>query len=182
MTPIPNSYEYPAFGGQVTFYVAAYLSPDVVITAEKIGKALPADDTLTDSEQIYRGDFQAMVSFTRDIVFALNEDATPALYALQRFWDVARVKPRDYLALYDLFLETYDTDKVRAEWTNAINSPMQTEYAAPLELATALPDEPSDLQVLSEQSPLPSKRGTPSTVPSSKSSRLNGKPRKNTTG
>lgn len=151
MTPA-NSHRFEAFDGQVAFYVAAYLSPKIIIKAEKIQRALP-DEGFDEISRVYRADFVGFLAYTQAIEFHLNDDAHPALVDLQRFWDCAQTVD-NYPMLFDLFLETLDTVTVRPVWNEALNSPAANEYAAAPELATALPSEPSEMDNLPADSPL----------------------------
>ncbi len=164
---------YEAFNGQVIFETDPYITPMALITIERIHKAIPTTD-FGEMEEIFFTDFTEFVSRTSAIRFNLTDDSPAELVRLKRFWDAASIFPRDYAALWSLFLHNYDTGAVRSEWDRAVQGAVPPDMAADPQLATALPDDEEALDNLPDDSPL-SKRGKRSTRKSSKRSLASGK-------
>jgi hypothetical protein len=147
-----NGVPYKAFGGRVVFYIAPYITPRIMIQSDKIRDGVPGHEKFTDLESAYFETFAGFMPFTLDIEFNLNDPAPPALLDLKRFWDAAKQPARDWLALWELFQDTYDIQAVGSEWRNAINSVVPEDLAADPALATPLP-EGEELEQLADDDP-----------------------------
>ncbi len=146
-----NTYE--AFNGQVVFETEPYITPMVLITVERIEKAISKDD-FGEMEGIFFTDFTEFLSRTVAIRFNLIDESPAALVRLKRFWDAASIFPRDWPALWNLFLHNYDTGAVRSEWDKALQGAVPPDMAADPALGTPLPDTDEELDDLPDDSPL----------------------------
>jgi hypothetical protein len=135
---------HTAFGGQVVFETEPYITAMVIVRVEHIEKAIPSAD-FGETETYYFGDFKEIMSRTISIIFNLDEKPSPVVVRLKRFWEQAQQQPRNWPALWELFLQTYDENVLRPEFAAALMGSIPEELAAAPELRTPLKEEDGDL-------------------------------------